>query len=159
MTAKVKDRPTAKTAYEADYYTWANEQVELLKSGKLDEIDAHNIAEELADMGRSEFRALESAIRTLVMHILKWDRQPEHRTRSWIFSIREQRRRIERILSDNPGLRPRRSEAVVRAYPSARDWASNETSLDENEFPEDCPYDWDDLLIRPFDIDSVPASR
>lgn len=159
MTAKVRDRPKAKTAYEADYFTWANEQVALLRSGRLDEIDAQNIAEELADMGRSEYRALESAIRTLVMHMLKWDQQPEHRTRSWVHSIREQRRRIERILEDNPGLKSRRSEAVDRAYPSARDWASNETFLEPAEFPKACPYDWDDLLNRPFEADSVPAPK
>lgn len=157
MTAKVKDRPKAKTAYEADYYTWVNEQVALLTSGRLDEIDARNIAEELADMGRSEYRALESSIRTLVTHMLKWDQQPEHRTRSWIFSIREQRRRIERILAENPGLKSRRLEALDHAYLSARDWASFETHLDVSEFPKTCPYDWDDLTGRPFEADSVPT--
>jgi hypothetical protein len=159
MAAKVKDRPKARTAYEADYYTWINEQVELLLAGRVEEIDAKNIAEELSDMGRSEYRALESSLRTLIMHMLKWDQQPEHRTRSWAFSIDEQRRRVTRTLKQNPGLKPHCAEAVEDAYPIARNWAANETNLHVSEFPKSCPYGWDDLLNRPFEMDSVPAPR
>lgn len=87
--------------------------------------------------------------------MLKWDQQPEHRTASWIFSIREQRRRYSRILASNPGLKPRIDEALSNAYPDARDWAADETHLPPDEFPSECPYSWDDILRRPFDFDSV----
>src|SRR5215213_2020801 len=95
-----KERPAAKkrrTRYEDDLYAWVNEQVELLRAGRLDEIDAENIAEELSDLGKDEFAKLQSCLRVLLMHMLKWDQQPEHRTRSWVFSIREQRRRYARL--------------------------------------------------------------
>ncbi|GEO97768.1 DUF29 domain-containing protein [Methylobacterium haplocladii] len=144
-----------RTAYDADLYTWVQEQVALLQAGNVGALDLHNIAEELSDVGRAQYNQLESALRVLLMHMLKWDRQPEHRTPSWIYAIREQRRRYERILALNPGLKSRLSEARDAAYPNARDWASDETHLTPDEFPPTCPYDWDDILGRPFDLDSV----
>ena len=153
----VRNRPEARagasTRYDEDLYTWVQEQVALLRAGRLDEIDAENIAEELSDVGRSEFAKLESALRVLVMHMLKWDQQPELRTPSWVFPIREQRRRLDRLFRQNPGLKPRRDEALSEIYPSARDWASLETHFDVSEFPPECPYTWDDLLLRPFEAD------
>jgi predicted DNA-binding ribbon-helix-helix protein len=144
-----------RTAYDADLYTWVQEQVALLRAGELAALDLQNIAEELSDVGRAQYHQLESALRVLLMHMLKWDRQPEHRTPSWIYSIREQRRRYERILAQNPGLKPRLEEARDAAYPNARDWAADETHLTPDEFPDACPYDWNDILGRPFDLDSV----
>ena len=148
---------TLRVRYEDDLYTWVGQQVALLRAGRLDEIDAENIAEELGDVGKSEYSKLWSALRVLLMHMLKWDQQPEFRTPSWMFSIREQRRRYGKVLDDNPGLAPRRDEALREAYESARDWAANETHLPVDEFPSQCPYDWNDVLSRPFDTD--PSDR
>jgi hypothetical protein len=139
--------------YDEDLYSWVQEQVALLRAGRLDQIDAENIAEELSDVGRSEYAKLESALRVLVMHMLKWDQQPELRTPSWVFSIREQRRRLDRLIRQNPGLKPHRDEALSDIYQSARDWASLETHFDVSEFPSECPYTWEDVLLRPFETD------
>ena len=157
--ATVRERSRAAVAYDADFYTWLNEQAQLLRSGRLDELDVGNIAEELEGMARSEFRSLVSSLRVLVMHMLKWDQQPEHRTLSWVYSIREHRDRYAEILEENPGLKPRRDEALAKAYKLARNWAAHETRLPEEEFPKTCPYDWDDLLNRPFETDSAPDRR
>lgn len=148
--------PARKRArYADDYYTWINEQVTLLRERRFDEIDVENVAEELSDLAKDEFAKLQSCLRVLLMHMLKWDQQPEHRTRSWIFSIREQRRRYARIMKQNPGLKPQLAEARDQAYEDARDWAANETHLPAREFPKVCPYEWEDILERPFESDSV----
>lgn len=145
----------ARTRYEDDLYTWVLEQVDLLRARRFDEVDVENVAEELSGLAKSDFNALVSTLRVLVMHMLKWDQQPEFRTPSWVYSIREQRRRFERILRQSPGLKPRRDEALMEAYPNARDWAANETHLPLDEFPPHCPYGWDDLLTRPFEVDEA----
>lgn len=156
MTAKVKDRPTAATAYDADFHAWLLHQAAMLRAGQLTDLDAENIAEELEGMARTEFRSLVAALKVLVMHMLKWDQQSEFRTRSWVHSIREQRERYAALLEDNPSLKPRRDEALVKAYRLARNAAAYETQLDDSDFPRTCPYDWDNILSRPFDYDSVP---
>jgi Domain of unknown function DUF29 len=97
-------RPAAK---ETDLYSWARRQAELLRAGRLSEIDPAAIAEEIDDVGEEQYDKLESAFRVLMLHLLKWDRQPSMRSRSWTLIIREQRRRAERQLRKNPGPNPR----------------------------------------------------
>jgi hypothetical protein len=138
-----EERPAKeRTRYEDDYYTWVLEQVALLRAGRLDEVDAENIAEELSDIPSALFDRLQFSLKVLLMHMLKWDRQPEHRTRTWVFSIHEQRRRVQRLLNENPGLRSRLDEALEEGYEYARPWAALETVLVESEFPEECPTLW-----------------
>ena len=151
------DRPVApdRVRYEADYYTWVLEQVSLLRAGQFESLDVEHLAEELEGLSKSEFAKLRCTLRVLLMHMLKWDQQPEHRTPSWIFSIREQRRRFDDVLKDNPGLKSRLAEARDAAYPDARDWASDETHLTPDEFPGAYPYTWDEIRERPFDFDSL----
>lgn len=147
--------PTDRTRYEDDLYTWVQEQVAFLRAGRIDALDLDLIAEELGDVGGAQYDQLESALRVLLMHMLKWDQQPEMRTPSWIYSIAEQRRRYARLIKKNPGLKSSLDEIRDGIYPIARNWAADETHLHVSEFPETCPYPWDDILNRPFDFDSV----
>lgn len=86
----------------------------------------------------------------LLVHILKWDYQPQRRTRSWTISIKDQRIEFDQVLEDNPGLKSRLDEALARAYRRARLQAAKETGLDEETFPDICPYSWDDIVSREF---------
>jgi len=136
------DAPVAVTHYCDDLYGWVEQQVALLRAGRFTEIDAGNIAEELSDVGGEQYDKLESALRVVMLHLLKWDYRPSHRSRSWVLSIREQRRQIERVLRKNPSLKPRIREAMVEGYEDARDDAIRETELAAAVFPPECPYDW-----------------
>ena len=107
MVTKAKDRPISvpRTRYEDDLYTWVQEQVDLLRAGRLSEVDALNIAEELSDVGKSELKGLRSSIAVLTQHLLKWDQQPKLRSLSWMATINEQRRQIRLALEESPGLK------------------------------------------------------
>jgi hypothetical protein len=134
--------------YERDFYSWLMEQARFVREGRWSAIDRDNLAEEIESLGREQFNRLASALRVLLLHLLKWDHQPERRSRSWAVSIKNQRIAVQDVLSDNPGLRPRIPEAMARAYRRARLDAANETGLDENIFPEDCPYSFDEAMTR-----------
>jgi hypothetical protein len=136
--------------YDTDIYAWSLEQARLLQEGRFEEVDAQNVAEEILDVGRTEYRVLESALRVLLMHMLKWDHQPERRTRSWENTIREQRLRTEEQLQDNPSLKARLDEAVERAYRLGRLAASSEIDMEVARFPETCPYGWEEIMERDF---------
>jgi uncharacterized protein DUF29 len=142
----------ASAAYDRDFYSWLMEQARLVRAGRWDAVDRENVAEEIESLGREQFNKLESALRVLLMHILKWDHQPERRTRSWAISIKDQRIEFDQVLQDNPGLKSRLDEALTRAYRRARLQAANETSLDEEMFPGECPYTWDDIILREFSL-------
>ncbi|HEY8566685.1 MAG TPA: DUF29 domain-containing protein [Beijerinckiaceae bacterium] len=157
-----KERPAAsaptRTRYEDDAYTWALEQVALLKSGHLDGLDVENLIDEVGDVARREYDKLVAALRIVLLHILKWDVQPERRTRSWILSIIEHRERVNESLGDNPGLKSRAIDALHRAYKGARVAAARETDLPLEAFPTECSYGWDDVMGRVFELTDTPQS-
>jgi hypothetical protein len=139
-------RPVAK---EVDLYSWALRQAELLRAGRLMEIDAAAIAEEIDDVAEEQYDKLESALRVVMLHLLKWDHQPDKRSRSWTASVREQRRRVLRQLRKNPGLRSRLGEALGEAYEDARDEASAETGLPLSLFPLRRSFEYAEIMERP----------
>jgi hypothetical protein len=143
-------REKTRAGYDDDFYTWSMEQARLVREGQWAAVDRENVAEEIESLGREQFNKLESAFRVLMLHILKWDHQPEKRSRSWTLSIKEQRLQLEDVIDDNPGLKPRIDEAIGRAYRKARVNAAQETGLDESVFPERCPYSYDDITSRIF---------
>jgi Domain of unknown function DUF29 len=137
-------------SYDRDFYSWSIEQTRHVREGRWDAIDRANVAEEIESLGAEQFSKLESAIRVLLVHMLKWDHQPRRRSRSWTLSIKEQRIALNQVLEDNPGLKPRIGEALVRAYRRGRLEAARETGLDEERFPAQSPYSWDDVVSRAF---------
>ena len=160
MTTTTKARGGAEAAqsrrrYADDLYGWVEDQIALLKDGRLSEIDSNNIAEELSDVGDEQYDKLESAIRVVLLHLLKWDHQPSHRSKSWLLSIREHRRRIDRVLRKNPSLKPSIEEAIGEAYEDACDDAMRETDLPKKAFPTRCAYDWETILKRAIEFDDL----
>jgi hypothetical protein len=138
-------RPEAK---EADLYSWALCQAELLRAGRLSEIDAEAVAEEIDDVGKEQYDKLESALRVLLLHLLKWDHQTPMRSCSWTLTIREQRRGAERQLRKNPGLKSQVEEALEAAYEDARIEAASETGLPLSLFPVRRPFDYAEIMER-----------
>jgi hypothetical protein len=134
--------------YDRDLYSWALEQAELLRAGRISEVDALNIAEELDDVGNEQYEKLESALRIILLHLLKWDHQPERRSRGWCSSIAVQRKRVLRVLRKNPGLKPVVQEAITEAYETARIEAAAQTLLEEDLFARECPYAWSEIMDR-----------
>ncbi len=139
---------SAAPGYGEDWAAWIDHHVELLLQRRFDEMDVENLADEVGSLSRSNFKAWVSAIRLVVLHMLKWDYQPEYRTRSWQTSINIQRKRIALEIGDNPSYRRRIEEAVEKAYGLARDEAAAETELYLKTFPVACPYDWTEITTR-----------
>jgi hypothetical protein len=146
MTAVMKTatRPAqAGVTYEQDFYTWTQEQGARLRAGELDAIDRENLAEEIESLGRSQFDALVSAWRIVILHMLKFDQQPSRATRGRAISIATHRENAADILADSPGMKGRLGQALERAYRRARLEASKEIRLSLRRFPMTCPYTLD----------------
>lgn len=134
------------TLYEQDLYGWAMQTARLVRDGRYEEIDALHLAEELESMGKSERRALEHRLVVLLVHLLKWEHQPDQRSKSWQRTLIEQRKQLARLLKDSPSLRPTLPELIGDAYESAVRWAADETGMDESDFPAACLYRLDQIL-------------
>lgn len=91
--------------YEDDVAEWALEQVALLRSGQWALLDIEHIAEEIEDMNISHRHQLAHRMAILMAHLLKWKYQPDRRGCSWKNTIRNQRDKIDRLLTLMPSLR------------------------------------------------------
>ena len=134
--------------YDQDFYQWTQEQAEIMKAGALSQLDISNLIEEVESMGKSQKRELLSRMTVLLMHLLKWDYQPEQRSGSWKSTIRTQRREIKFLLLDNPSLKRSVQDASISVYPDSKTSASDETGLPESAFPETCPYTVEQIMSQ-----------
>jgi hypothetical protein len=64
-----------------------------------------------------------------------------------------QRDEVVQLLADNPGLKSRIGEALVRAFRRARLEAAAETDLKPSLFPPELPYTQDEMMERDFPLD------
>jgi hypothetical protein len=131
-----------------DLYSWAVRQAELLRAGRLSEIDPIAIAEEIDDVGMEKYHRLEDALRVVMLHLFKWDHQPDRRSRSWTLSTLEHRRRVHRQLRSSPSLKSQLDEALEGAYEDARLEAANETGLPLSAFPVRRPFEYAEIMER-----------
>ncbi len=132
--------------YDKDYCLWLEETVQLLREGRLSELDVTNLIEEIEDMGISQKNALESNLIVVLMHLLKWKYQPTKQSGSWRRSIREHRRRILKAFRNSPSLKRYFEEIFDESYQEARKQAADETELSLNTFPEICPFKFEQVL-------------
>jgi len=131
------------TDYDEDILAWATEQARLIRARQFDRLDIAHIADEIEDVGKSEKRELASRMAVLLVHLLKWQFQPERRGASWEVSIRHQRQRIGLALKAAPSLKTvlRDPDWCRAAWLDGIDRAAQETGLDEATFSEACPWD------------------
>ncbi|WP_295454069.1 DUF29 domain-containing protein [uncultured Thiodictyon sp.] len=141
---------TISDLYEIDFSRWLFENAALLRQGRFAEADIPNIAEELECLGRGERRAVENHLVVLLLHLLKWELQPEQRSRNWRASIYNARDGANDLLRDSPSLVSRVPELVAESYEEARDNAILETELPESSFSEVCPYTVEQVLDETF---------
>ena len=150
MSSKVLEQPK-ETPYDEDFYLWLMEQAELLRQGRVDELDLENLAEEVEAVGRSDKREAYNRLTVLIMHLLKLQFQPDKRTRGWRSTIREQRRRLRLVFKDSPSLEKTYVLTVLDGvYEDASQDASEETGLGLETFPETCPYTLEQILNEDF---------
>lgn len=135
--------------YEHDFYLWLQTTANLLKNKRFDELDITHLVEEIESMGRSERRELKSRLKLILLHLLKWQYQPQMRPfygNSWVSTIVTQRSDLIFLLEDSPSLKGLLEETWKDCYRIARRDAIKETGLSEETFPVDCPFELAEVL-------------
>lgn len=142
----MSSQPGACEDYDGDFYAWTLKTSELLREGRIGEVDLEQLAEEIEDMWKSNRRALSSYLKVLMHHLLKWRYQPTHRGISWKLSITNTRDEIAELLKDSPSLTAILEQLVADRYAAARKRASLETGLSLGSLPDRCPFSLEQLL-------------
>jgi hypothetical protein len=144
--AKASVTEIRRVHYAEDLYAWTQEQASLLRARQSDGLDWGNLAEEIAAVGGSDRRKLESRLCVVLLHLLKWQAQPALRGASWRKTLRTQRREIRKLLKQSPSLRRHVPDLIRDAYSDAVKDATDETGLPMEHFPNSCPYAPDAVL-------------
>ncbi len=109
--------------YERDFIGWTEQQARLLREAAAASnlgLDWANLIEEVEGLGRSQYHALASQIRRLMLHLLKLEFSPAIAPRQgWCESVAEARAEVESLLRSDPGLKPRVSRVIAEEFPSA----------------------------------------
>jgi len=140
-----------RTLYERDYYTWALQQARALKEHRLEELDWENLADEVESLAKTERRELRSRLKVVLEHLLKWQFQPQRRTRSWRATVAVQRVEIREHLDENPGLNPSVPEVLSQAYKAARvDLTTRYLRSTDPQPPDSCPWTFEQVMDEQF---------
>jgi Domain of unknown function DUF29 len=126
--------------YDEDFFEWTQRSAEMLRAGQFDLENIGNIAQEIEDMGKRDLRELNSRVQVLLFHLLKWQLQPEKRSRSWKATITTQRVRMDDLLVQSPSLRPKFQANLELNYTKAVHIAGDQTGLAPDRFPSHCPF-------------------
>ncbi|MBE9058833.1 DUF29 domain-containing protein [Sphaerospermopsis sp. LEGE 08334] len=132
--------------YQTDFNMWLEETAKLLLENRWQEIDKEHLIEEISDLGKSEKRSISSQLIRLLLHLLKWQYQPQRRSDSWLDSITDARTQIELTIKDSPSLKNYPPEQLTDSYEKARRQAAKQTGLIISTFPEECLYELDLVL-------------
>ena len=134
--------------YQVDFDQWISETAQRLREERWHEIDLPNLIEEVENLGKSERRAIASQLVRLLLHLLKWQYQPQRRSDSWLDSITDARTQIDLTIADSPSLRTYPAEQLETSYQRSRRQAAQQIGMEISLFPEICPYDLTQVLAE-----------
>jgi len=89
-----------------------------------------------------------SQLTRLLLHLLKWQYQPQRRSDSWLDSITDARTQIDLAIQDSPSLKGYPAEQLEDSYRRARRQAATQTKLEISTFPETCQHAIDLVLAE-----------
>lgn len=145
---EVRDRPN--DLYERDFVEWSEQQARLLRERRLADVDLGGLIEEVDGLSASVRSALNSQTVRLLVHLLKWMRQPRRRSQSWRNTILDARLQIELLLDQSPSLRRQLIADLSVNYGRAIRKAAGETGLSAKAFPAEPPFTIEQVLDDDF---------
>ncbi|MGI8499916.1 MAG: DUF29 domain-containing protein [Hassallia sp.] len=149
----------SQTLDETDYLQWIETTVEKLQSQNYANVDCENLIEEIADMGKSERRSLKSNLIVILVHLLKWQFQPEKQSGSCEASIIEHRKRVKEALDDSLSIKSYLESVLSECYLQAVKQAKAETNLPVESFPVMCPYELPEVTNDEFYLSKHHAAQ
>lgn len=157
------DEPRATASdYDADVYAWSQTQAERLRmlarsgAGLPVALDLDHIAEEIADVGKSELRAALSFIRLILAHLAKALSDPAAKARAH-WSTEATGWHADLLATHTPSMRrviDLDEQWRLAKKQAAKALAEYGATL-RPDLPEHCPLALEVLVAREFDFDEV----
>lgn len=134
------------TLYDTDFAEWLDITLAALREHRLEHLDLPHLIEEIEGMSASERHEINSRVRVVLLHLLKWRYQPDKRSRGWRSTLALQRDELADRLETSPSLKKTLIASMSKIYGRAINAASIETGLPITSFPAECPFTLAEVL-------------
>ena len=138
-----EDAMTIDDLYETDFYVWAKTQAEALRArGRgANALDYDRLAEEVEDLGKSEYREARSFVARIIEHLFKlaWSQAASPRN-GWKAEIEQFRRELEAALT--PTIRRKVDAELERLHGSAAKAMALQFADQEPDVARDASLRW-----------------
>jgi hypothetical protein len=131
------------------HYQTAQEIEQELERGNIQEAST-GLKELIEALGRSEKRALKSHLTRLMAHVIKWETQPEKRSRSWIATIYNAREEIKDIQEETPSLT---NDIIEEVWGKCFQAAKREAEADMNQDSSVIELSWEEVFENKYSLD------
>lgn len=136
--------------YDSDFHEWTRAQARAIAERRVADVDWANVAEEIESLGRSDKNEIRNRLTNVLLHLAKWEYQPEKRKYGWQASIREGRMRIMGSIDSSPSLKNYPEECLDWCWKHGRSKAALEMRRKVSTLPENCPYTVEQALDDAF---------
>jgi hypothetical protein len=125
--------------YDRDFNLWVEATKNAIQNRDFENMDWDNLFDEIDDMGKSEKRSLESYLERLIAHILKlqyWEAEKERNYKHWKVEIINFRRRIKRLIKQNPSFKTLLTQMYPEVFQDVIDAWKVEFDIPDNSYIE-----------------------
>ena len=155
MQSMAEEVPMKSITYDRDLLLWIEEQTDLYRAGRLAELDLGHIFDELEAAGNEQRIALQTALRNILIRLLKLALSPPSDLSSrWIDEITNFRDQAQAKFEQSPSLQRHAAELFSKAWIQAR--RSTEKSFSAScqhvTMPAENPFS----LAQALDADYIP---
>ena len=144
------------TLYDTDFHAWTQQQAAILRDMAqrrlATPLDLAHLAEEVEDLGRTEYHAAASHTVRMIEHLLKLEYAPSRPPRrGWRLSVIRARNALRRI--STASIEAKLVAALADLYEDAREEAAAGLQAHDADaaaagLPGTCPYAFEDICTR-----------
>ncbi|ESR25987.1 DUF29 domain-containing protein [Lutibaculum baratangense] len=138
---------------DGDFVAWTERQSRILRGipGGTIGLDTERLAEEVADLGRSEIRETSSLLRQVLVHLIKLAAEPDAEAAAhWLDEVLAFQG--DAVLACSPGIRKRIDLPTIwRLACNGARRSLEDRGIVVTGLPEACPFTLDELLEVEFD--------
>ena len=106
-----------------------------------------NIIDELPAVSNETYELIDR-LALIISYLLRW--QYDIRGPNWVHTIKEKRDQARSYIEDNPSLKSMLDEILTGAYKVGVLTAEQATRIDQNDFPSECPYTFEQIMDDEF---------
>ena len=142
--------------YDDDILLWSEQQAAVIRRlretarGLPNELDIENVAEEIEGVGRSELATVQSFIRLILLHLIKLAVETDSAAAGhWQSEVTG----FHSDLTHHYAASMRQRIGIDELWATARQQARSSADREAvGRLPASCPFDIDDLVVRPIDV-------